>query len=97
MCFLNIPFLPFCVLRESDCFKENCEITNIENIFFIHRMDGYMDQLKPIGWNTGRMAEASDADGNAIYLIDGQDGDVVYPHGDLKTILTIGEADATTG
>ena len=97
VCFLNIPFLPFCVLRESDCFKENCEITNIENIFFIHRMDGYMDQLKPIGWNTGRMAEASDADGNADYLVDGKDGDVAFPHGNLKTILTVGEFDETTG
>ena len=60
-------------------------------------MASYWDQLMPIGTHTARMAEASDADGNAIYLIDGQDGDVVYPHGDLKTILTIGEADATTG
>ena len=51
----------------------------------------------PIGAHTARMAEASDADGNGAYLVDGQDGDVVYPHGDLKTILTIGEADATTG
>ena len=60
-------------------------------------MASYCDQLMPIGTHTARMAEASDADGNAIYLIDGQDGDVSYPHGMLKPILTIGEADATTG
>jgi len=60
-------------------------------------MASYCNQLMPIGAHTARMAEASDADGNAAYLVDGKDGDVAYPHGDLKTILTIGEADATTG
>ena len=60
-------------------------------------MASYCNQLMPIGAHTARMAEASDAYGNAAFLVDGQDGDVAFPHGDLKTILTIGEADATTG
>jgi len=61
------------------------------------RMASYCNQLMPIGTHTARMAEASDAYGNAAFLVDGQDGNVQFPHGNLKTILTIGEADATTG
>ena len=43
------------------------------------------------------MAEASDAGSKAEYRVDGKDGDVDFPHGNLKPIYTIGEYDATTG
>ena len=56
-----------------------------------------MKQLKPLGWHTARMAEASDAGSKAEYRVDGKDGDVDFPHGNLKPIYTIGEYDATTG
>ena len=56
-----------------------------------------MKQLKPLGWHTARMAEASDAGSKAEYRVDGKDGDVAFPHGNLKPIYTIGEYDATTG
>ena len=56
-----------------------------------------MKQLKPLGWHTARMAEASDAGSKANCSVDGKDGDVDFPLGNLKPIYTIGEYDATTG
>lgn len=56
-----------------------------------------MKQLKPLGWHTARLAEASDAGSKAEYRVDGKDGDVAFPHGNLKPIYTIGEYDAITG
>ena len=44
-----------------------------------------MKQLKPLGWHTARMAEASDAGSMAQYRVDGKDGDVAFPPRELET------------
>ena len=59
--------------------------------------DSLACEMKEIGGNTGRMAEASDARRNRDLIVDGEDGDVDFPFGDLKPLLTIGEYDRKTG
>jgi hypothetical protein len=53
--------------------------------------------LKPLGWHSALLAEASDAGTAAALIADGASGDVAFPHGNLKTIATVGEYDATSG
>lgn len=50
-----------------------------------------------IGSITARIPEASDAGGDKKLTIDGMDGDVDFPHGDLKPIATVGEFDICSG
>ena len=53
--------------------------------------------LKPLGGNTGLLAEASDAGTDASLIVDGASGDTAFPHGALKTLMTVGEYDKTSG
>lgn len=53
--------------------------------------------LKPIGAHTALLAEASDAGDNFDLVKDGHSGDVEFPFGSLKPLLTIGEYDPFTG
>lgn len=53
--------------------------------------------LKPVGGHTARIPEAADAGDNAALKIDGQDGDVDFPFGNLKPLYTVGEYDKNTG
>jgi hypothetical protein len=56
-----------------------------------------VDALPPVGSITARIAEASDALDNPLYIQDGGDGDVAFPHGNLKPIATVGEFNEATG
>ncbi|CAK0825224.1 unnamed protein product [Prorocentrum cordatum] len=53
--------------------------------------------LKAIGEHAARIPEASDAKGNQLFMVDGQDGDVDFQFGNLKPIATVGEVDYQTG
>lgn len=53
--------------------------------------------LKPLGYHTALIAEASDARSSTSLLVDGASGDTDFPHGNLKAICTVGEYDTTTG
>jgi len=54
-------------------------------------------QLMPIGFHQGLLVEAADAGARTELVVDGQSGDVDFPHGHFQTILTVGEHDPTTG
>lgn len=51
----------------------------------------YMKDAKPIGHHTALIAEASDAGQSGAPVLDGQSGDVDFPHGNLKVLATVGE------
>ena len=53
--------------------------------------------LKPLGYHTALIAEASDARSSTSLLLDGASGDTDFPHGNLKAICTVGEYDKTSG
>ena len=53
--------------------------------------------LKPLGYHTALIAEASDARSSTSLLVDGASGDTDFPHGNLKAICTVGEYDKTSG
>ena len=55
-------------------------------------------ELKQIGEVTALYAEASAADGNQSFLINGQSGDTQFPYlSNMKAIATVGEFDPNTG
>ena len=47
-------------------------------------------QLMPIGFHQGLLVEAADAGARTELVVDGQSGDVDFPHGHFQTILTVG-------
>lgn len=51
----------------------------------------YIKDAKPIGHHTALIAEASDASRSGAPVLDGQSGDVDFPHGNLKVLATVGE------
>ena len=61
------------------------------------RFAGLASQLVPIGTITELLLEASDAGDNLEFLVDGKSGDVDFPYGDFKTLVTIGEYDSRSG
>jgi hypothetical protein len=52
-------------------------------------------QYQTSGWNIGSIqesiAEASDAAATGVPVMDGMSGNVNFPHGNMKPIVTIGE------
>ena len=50
-----------------------------------------------IGSCTDLLAEANDAGATGATIEDGKSGDTNFPHGDLKTLATVGEYDKCTG
>jgi len=70
---------------------------NNESAMALMRYGPAASVLKPIGGHTALIAEATDAGDNFELVKDGQSGDVDFPFGSLKPILTIGEYDPFTG
>lgn len=56
-----------------------------------------MKHMKPVGHRSAPICEASDARGDAALMVDGQPGNVNFPHGDLKVLATVGEVNPRTG
>ncbi len=55
-------------------------------------------ELKRIGEVSALIAEASSADGNASFLVNGQSGDIRFPFlSGMKALATVGEFDPKTG
>lgn len=84
-------------------------ITNAPTIF---SMLAYMDDettvssrflkelpnMKPVGWHTAQICEATDAAFSTEAVIaDGQSGDTAYPFGKIKVLATVGEYDVSSG
>lgn len=53
--------------------------------------------LKPIGYHTAHICEATDAAYSTAAAVDGQSGDTDYPFGDIKVLATVGEYDPKSG
>ena len=53
--------------------------------------------LKPIGYHTAHICEATDAAYSTAGAVDGQSGDMDYPFGTIKVLATVGEYDPTSG
>lgn len=61
-------------------------------------LTAYAQDVKTIGEVTALIAEASTADEEAEYAVDGQSGDTAFPFiGNMKALATVGEVDAETG
>jgi len=56
-----------------------------------------MEHIKPVGFRSAPICEASDALGDASLLQDGQAGNIDFPHGTLKVLATVGEVNERTG
>lgn len=54
-------------------------------------------ELKPIGGHTALIAEAADASVSNAPVMDGESGDVDFPFGALKPLVTVGEYNPATG
>ena len=63
-------------------------------------MTDFLSSDQTIGSITALIPEATDASTLAdseSYIVDGQSGDIAFPHGNIKPIATVGEYDAETG
>lgn len=58
-------------------------------------VSGGLIQYRDEGWTIGSIresiAEASDANATGYPIVDGMSGDVRFPHGNMKPIVTMGE------
>jgi hypothetical protein len=59
-------------------------------------LDQYRTGLS-IGSTTALIAEASDATATGVTIVDGESGNINFPHGKLKPIATIGERSVCEG
>lgn len=63
-------------------------MSNPEHVYTI---DAIMNGELQLGSITQHIAESSDASRSGAVVKDGKSGDVNFPHGDIKPLMTVGE------
>lgn len=80
-----------------DCERTKASLAGVPGAMFPADFCQHMQHVKPVGHRSAPICEASDARGNPALMVDGQPGNISFPHGLLKVVATVGEANPRTG
>ena len=67
-----------------NCAKAMQLLAQVPGVQFPADFCMHMAEVKPVGYHDQPICEASDAGGNAAYLVDGKAGNTNFPHGNIK-------------
>jgi len=80
-----------------NCEKTKNALAGIPGAMFPEHFCSHAEHLKPVGYRSAPIPEATDAGSDPSLLVDGQPGNVEWPHGNLKVLATVGEINENTG
>lgn len=89
----------FCTSSAGVCACERMKkaLAGVPGAMFPVEFCAHMEHIKPVGFRSAPICEASDALGDTSLLQDGQAGNTNFPHGSLKVLATVGEVNERTG
>jgi len=80
-----------------NCERMKTALAGVPGALFPTEFCEHMTHIKPVGFRSALIPEASDALGDASLMVDGQSGNIAFPHGKMKVLATVGEVNENTG